>query len=448
MILLLRDKLEALIWGPRIEKFGAVGSLLAKVMRYVYAVGRDFFSGELTLRAMSLVYTTLLSIVPLLAFSFSVLKGFDVDEQVAPQLYGFLEPFGATGRDYTDKLLALVNAVNIKALGSIGFAFFVYTAISMVQKTEASFNYVWYVNKPRSFASRFIEYVFVLIVATVFIFIALPLISVLQSTFLIEYLADNTVIGPAIAAIGKLTPYLIVWTVFAFLYKFMPNTDVRYGAAIVGGAAGGFLWATTSLLFATFVVGSVKSNAIYAGFAVPITALVWVYLNWLILLVGAQLAFYFQNPAYLRFGRLEPKLSNAMRERLVLNIMLLIGREFRDPGHGVTLESLSVSLRIPSLTLAPISAGLEKAGLITLTEKEFLQPGREMSRITLADILGVVRVEGATGSHQAPRWSAEIDVLGTRLDDAVAELVSEQTLLDLLGDEPSGAGDGHSSNEQ
>ena len=427
-----RQTVESFIWGDVIARHGKPGEILAVLLRYAYAVARDFFSGQLTMRAMSLVYSTLLSIVPLLAFSFSVLKGFGVHEQVAQQLYGLLEPLGDKGVEYTDQLLALVNSVNIRALAGIGLAFFIYTAVSMVQKTEEAFNYVWYVSKPRSFARRFVEYVFVLLIGPVAIFIALGMISALQSAWLVEYLTDNTFFGTAIAELGRLTPYLIVSGVFTFLYVFMPNTNVKLSAALVGGVFGGFLWATTSVLFATFVVNSVKNNAIYAGFAVPISALIWIYLNWLILLVGSQLAFYFQNPAYLRIGRREPRLSNAMRERLALNIMYLVGREFRAPTGGVSLKNISQKLQIPSLTIAPIALKLENAGLLTLTEQEHLQPGREMSRVMLNDILAVVREQGETGSHLPPTWDENVDAIGAHLDSAVASSLGERTLSDVL----------------
>ena len=126
----------------------------------------------------------------------------------------------------------------------------------MVQKIEASFNYVWYVDKPRSFARRFVEYVSVLVVGGLLILVALTMISVLQSAALVEYFVSNTFFGPAIAAAGKLLPYVIVCAVFTFLYIIVPNTHVRFTSALIGGIAGGIMWATVSVIFATFVVGS------------------------------------------------------------------------------------------------------------------------------------------------------------------------------------------------
>lgn len=432
MIKEFRQKLDNFVWADSISKRGLPGRIVATILRYMYAVLRDVFSGQLTLRAMSLVYTTLLSIVPLLAFSFSVLKGLGVHEDLPARLSGVLQPLGEKGVEYTNKLIGIVDSVNGKALAGLGLAFFLYTVISMVQKTEESFNYVWYVSKPRSIARRLVEYLSVLLIGPLFIVIAIGMIGVLTSGSLYEYVVHSSFIGPIVATLGKLVPYLIVCTVFTFLYMFMPNTKVTLSAALVGGIAGGILWATTSVLFAAVVVDSTKNNAIYAGLAIPISVLIWLYLNWLILLIGSQLAFYFQNPAYLRIGRRDPQLSNSMRERLALNIMLAVGQEFRHPSGGIGVDSLSNQLKVPGLTLSPIVSGLEKAGLLTVTEKERLQPGREMARITLGEILRVVRVIGETGSYRGPKWSPEIAKLGESLDAAIGDVVGEKTLADLL----------------
>jgi len=227
-------------------------------------------------------------------------------------------------------------------------------------------------------------------------------------------------------------PYLITIGIFTFLYKFMPNTLVKLRSAIVGGVAGGFLWTTTGTIFTSFIAGSANRQAIYASLAVAISALIWIYLNWIILLIGSQIAFYYQNPAYLRIGRREPRLSNEMRERVALNIMFLVGKEFRSPELGVDLHSISRVLRIPSITLAPIALGLETKGLLTTNEKEQLLPGKEMSRIRLQDILSVVREDGETGSHEQPRWDDAINAIGNTLEAAVDKTLGDETLSALL----------------
>ena len=434
MLANLSNELDRIIWDDVLYKYGLPGRVLAGVLRNLYAVLRDIFTGQLTLRSMSLVYTTLLSVVPLIAVSFSVLKGFGVHKDLQQYLYGVLEPLGEKGIEYTDNVIALVENVNGSVLGGIGLAFFVYTAVSMVQKIEESFNYVWYVTKPRSFATRFIEYSAVLIIGTLAITIAIRTIASIGEEDIVVSMQSNTVLSPIFVLAGTLTPYAVIIAIFTFLYKFMPNTNVKFRSALVGGCAGGFLWVTASMLFGTFITNSSDRQAIYASFAIAVTTLIWLYLNWLILLIGSQLAFYFQNPAYMKIGRREPRLSNAMRERLALNIMLIVGDAFRDSSKSVNMRSLSEQLRIPSITVAPIVLGLEKNGLLTTAENEELLPGREMARIELNEILSVVRVDGETGSHRNPKWSGAITSLGETIDSAVESTIGDKSLSQLLDD--------------
>ena len=432
MIASIQNFLDNIIWGDQLRKAGLPGRVLETILRYLYAMLRDFFSGQLTMRAMSLVYTTLLSVIPLLAFSFAVLKGFGVFNQLEPYLHNLLAPLGEQGVEITAQILTLVDNVQGSVLGGVGLAFFLFTAISTVQKIEESFNYVWYVSKPRNFSRRFTEYLIVLMVGPMVMVTAIGMITSLQSNEVVQYLLSNAALGPIFVLGGKLVPYVLISGVFTFLYMFMPNTKVNFKSALVGGVAGGCMWATMGAVFTTFILYASRTQQIYAGFAVVITTLIWLYLNWLILLIGSQLAFYHQRPAFLRIGRQEPKLSNAMRERLALNVMFLVGQTFRNSDKTITSHQVSAKLHIPSIALAPISEALESAGLLTSTEKEALLPGREMSRITLTDILDVVRVQGETGSYRKPKWSGSIDALGDKLDSAVSGVIGERTLADFL----------------
>jgi membrane protein len=192
------------------------------------------------------------------------------------------------------------------------------------------------------------------------------------------------------------------------------------------------MWATVGAIFTAFILYASRRMQIYAGFAVAITTLIWLYLNWLILLIGAQLAFYHQRPAFLRTGRQEPRLSNAMRERIALNVMFQVGRAFRMPGMSVTATQISERLRIPSIALSPIVLALEEVGLLQSTENEDLVPGREMSRMKLSEILGIVRDKGETGSLREPKWEETIDNLGDELDAAISGVIGDRTLADIL----------------
>ena len=432
MIDQLQSLIDRIVWGDGLKIAGLPGKFVSVTLRYLYAVLRDFFSGQLTMRAMSLVYNTLLSVVPLLAFSFAMLKAFGQFDQLEPYLAGLLAPLGEQGEQITARVLTLVDNVRGSVLGGVGLAFFLYTAISTVQKVEESFNYVWYVTKPRSFSRRFMEYLIVLIVGPLVMVTAIGMITTIQSNAVVQYIMTSAALGPLFVLAGKLVPYLMISGVFTFLYMFMPNTKVNFKSALLGGVAGGFMWATMAAIFATFILYATRTQQIYAGFAVGFTALIWLYLNWLILLIGAQLAFYHQRPAFLRIGRQEPRLSNAMRENLALNIMLLVGSAFRDSTSTMTISDVASKLKIPSIALAPIISALEQDGLLLSTEKEELLPGREMTRISLEQILDVVRQKGETGALKQPDWSDATSTLGAELDAAVAGVVGQRSLADWL----------------
>lgn len=435
MITKLYDALQQLIWGTTLTKLGLPGRIVVVALRYLYAMLRDFFSGQLTMRAMSLVYTTLLSVVPLLAFSFAILKGFGIFNELEPYLAEVLAPLGEQGTEIANQILTLVENVKGSVLGGLGLTVFLYTAITTVQKVEESFNYVWYVSKPRSFARRFTEYMVVLLVGPLLMVTAIGILTSIQSVTVVQYILNNEALGPVVVLAGKMVPYLLISGVFTFLYMFMPNTRVNFTSALAGGIAGGFIWATVGAIFTTFVLYASRRLEIYAGFAVAITTLIWLYLNWLILLIGAQLAFYHQNPAFLRIGRQEPRLSNSMRERVALNVMFHIGNAFRNPGETITAGEISERTKIPQIALTPIISALEEAGLVMSTEHEKLLPGREMCRTRLADILDVVRMRGETGSLREPHWSGSVRKLGGALDNAVDEIVGERTLSDLLDEQ-------------
>jgi len=420
------------LWEPELAGRPAIVRFAWTLARHVYALVRDLFSGQLTLRAMSLVYITLLSAVPFLAFSFSLIKVFGVHNSLKPQLYRLLEPLGAKGIEITDGVIRAVDNVEGGVLGSVALAFFIYTAVAMVEKVESSFNYVWHVPRPRSLGRRMTEYVAVLLIGPVVMTIALGLIASITSDSLVQMIMAMEPFGTAILLAGKVLPYVLVIIVFTFLYKFLPNAPVRMSAALTGGVIAGFTWSFVGKLFASVVAASGARNAIYTTFAVAVSALVWLYLSWLILLIGAQIAFYVQNPVALRMGRQEPRISNGLRERIALNVMYLIGLEFRRGGSRCTTGTISGETRIPGLTLGPVIAELEAAGLISATQDEVLVPGRDLSRITVADILAAVRGGCETGALVSPAWSVPVDEVAGRVDAAIAALAGGMSLNDLL----------------
>ncbi|KZY64254.1 ribonuclease BN, partial [Oleiphilus sp. HI0061] len=274
-------------------------SLLRDALRILYVVIRDIATGQITLHAMSLVYTTILSIVPMLALSFSVLKAFNVQDRFTPMLYSFLEPMGAKGIEIHNSVLSFVDNMKVGVLGFLGFIILFYTVISLIQKIEKAFNTIWFAPELRSLGQRFSNYLIVVLVGPVLVVAAISLTASTMNSSLVQSIASIEPFGTVILMMTKLMPFFMIILTFTMFYILMPNTRVNFKSALVGGVVGGSAWQASSILFTAFVVNSSKYDAIYSGFAVGILLLIWLYVNWLILLLGSSIAFYHQHESHI-----------------------------------------------------------------------------------------------------------------------------------------------------
>jgi len=434
MIDALATRIEQWLFEPSDSVIGKPIGKLAHILRYPYALIRDVVRGDLTLRAMSLVYTTLLSIVPLIALSFSVLKGLGFHRELEPVLYTFLEPLGDKAYDITAQVMQFVDNVRGGVLGSIGLVFLIYTVISMVQKVEESFNFVWRVDQPRSFGRRFSEYLSVMVIGPAVIVAAVGILASLSNSWLMRTLSQYEPFGSLIVMAGRLTPYLLVVGVFTFLYAFVPNTRVRTRAALLGGAAAGLAWVAMGVILASFVSTSGGTMVIYAGFAIVIVGLIWLYASWLVLLLGAQLAFYVQNPQYLRPGRSEIQLNASLRERVALSLMYLIVQDYGSTKPRWTTNSLAQHLELPGAALGPIVTALEQRGLLVIAEDDSWLPARDPASITLDQVIDAIRHESSGPRLARIRDVAPAVEAARSAEHALKESLSSRTLRDLVDD--------------
>lgn len=451
----LQQRVDRFLWQEATPLETPLRRMLLVPARFIYAVARDLSEGQLTLRAMGLVYTTLLSLVPLLAFSFSVLKGFGVHRQVEPLLYEFLAPLGEKGAEITEQIIGFVDNIKGGVLGGVGLALLIFIVISMIQKVEDTFNYIWQVQKSRSFARRFSDYLSVILVGPVLMVTAMGLLATINSSALMQAVAEVEPFGTLLVLIGRLAPFSLVVLVFAFVYAFVPNTRVRLGPALVGAVLAGAAWTLGGSLFASIIVGSTRYAAIYSSFAIAVIALIWLYLSWLVLLLGAQVAFYVQYPQRLRLGRDKLRLSIGQFEGLALAIMQLVASGFRR-GERLDFQHLAKALDCPARSLQDITDRLEEHGLLTHTEEGAFVPGREPETIQLAAILAAVRGHEPEAPHAKVRHllkemrQAETEHLGGR---SLADLAKEgqPTAAPVgapVGAAASVAGDGHPADQQ
>ncbi|MGE5171050.1 MAG: YihY/virulence factor BrkB family protein [Rudaea sp.] len=429
-------RIERAIWGPQRAGLPVTRKLAVRVVRLVVILVRDVVQGELTLWTMSLVYTTLLSMVPLLALSFSVLKAFGVHNQVEPLLDNLLAPLGAQGQEVSSRIVGFIEHMNVGVLGAVGLAMLIYTVISLMQKIEESFNAIWHVTQLRSLAERFTRYLSALLIGPLLVFAALGLTAAALSSRIPQAILAVEPLGTLVFTAGKLVPYALVIGAFTFFYLFVPNTRVRFVPAFVAGIVGGVLWQTAGWAFAAFVVSSTRYAAIYSSFAILVFFLIWLYVSWLVLLIGAAVSFYVQHPEYLYASPGEPRLSNRMRERLALAIMDLIGSHFVRGQAPWTLHRLTRRLAIPMHSVNVVLEALAAGGLVRQSNDDppAYLPSRDLSRVSIAEVLAMVRKadEDAFVNPDSLPLAGHVAAIVDAVDDAITRSTAQVSVRDMV----------------
>ena len=432
MIIAFWNWLDRYLFGEFSEG-NTPGGLALRLLRYPYAILRDLSRGQINLYAMGLVYATLLSLIPLLASAFAILKAFGAHRELEPLILEFFKPVGDHAAELTQRVMQFADNVSTGVVGSLGLALLLWTLLGTIKKVEDSFNFLWRVEHARSFARRVTEYIALLIVGPVVVvgFIGL----------------SHRALDSATAGFGQYVPFwdrmttwmtvqaaplLMVMAIFTAVYMFVPNTRVKWKSAVIGGVTAGVLWVVVGKLFTAFVVYTTRLSVVYAGFAIIVAALLWTYFGWLILLIGAQLSFYVQNRNYLRLGLTELRLSAVQREQLTLRVMYLIAHSYHDGKKRWTVDGLSHELGMPGIALSRIVNALEDSGLVTMTDDEALLPARDLGKITIQEIIDIARNEKAGQVAPRPFKVPAVDSISSKMDEAWRRSCGDTTLRDLV----------------
>jgi membrane protein len=432
----IRNELNSLIWDSSTSNLPGWQAWLIKMLRIFLATARDIKGGLPTLRAMGLVYTTLLSLVPLLAVSFSVLKGFGVHNQVEPMLLNLLEPLGEQGVEITSKIIGFVDNVNVKVLGSLSLVFLFYTVISLLTKIEQAVNHTWHIRKYRSILQRVTEYISIIMIGPVLIFAAIGLTASISTSTVADALTSMEGLGTLIWLISNITSFLLLAGAITFIYLVVPNEKVRIKSAFTGAVVAALLWKLTGWVFKSFIAGSTNYSAIYSGFAMLVVFMIWLYLSWLILLVGATVGFYHQHPERTSSRQQVIRLSSRLREKIALLVMLRIAQSFHYDSEKFTKQKLGKNLDIATEALSLVINSLEKRGLLTEScDKDLVYlPGRSLEHIKIKEIWDAVRCAQESAHLNPDNLASDqaIDSLLERINESVDNTLEDISLLDLV----------------
>jgi len=433
----INEKLEHFrqwLWSdsPRAQPW--FGRLIKNIIRTVVAVLRDFRSGQLSMRAMSLVYTTVIAVVPLLALSFSVLKGFGMHNNLEPALLEALVDLGDKRFDIVSSVMGFIDNVNVGVLGSVGFAILIYSVISMMHKIEHAFNYTWRIKRARGMSERFRDYLSVIFVAPLLIFLSAAITASSQTDQAIAQIQAMPFGAGLVQFSSKLIPYLIMSVGFSFIYMFLPNTQVKLLPAFIGGLVTAIIWKVMGWSISVFIANSASNVAIYSAFASIIILMVWMYLGWLVLLVGASVAFYQQNPKMMLSEKQEEALSNDLRLKISLNIIYSVFEKYMQGAKPWTSQALAEKFSLNVTLIEDLADELEMQGYIVRrdSEQRELYPGRSADAVSVANLLLDLNRGAKSDLQRAVSYDIQVDELALAADLAVKQHFGNQTLEQLI----------------
>lgn len=417
MLLKLPQLFTASFWTSFFRRGNA---LIAKFGRICVAATRGFNDDECPLKASALTFSSLLSIVPVLAVAFGIAKGFGFEKHLENEItQKFFEQ-----REVADKLIAFAYSALSNAQGGliagIGIIALFWTVLKLLGNIESSFNSIWKVHRSRSIARKFSDYLAMMIFCPLF-FAASSSLSIFIVTQVTSYSRATGIwdtVSPIISLSFQVFPLLFSWALFTAIYLIMPNTKVPFSFACAAGIVAGTAFQIVQWAYINFQLGISSYGAIYGSFAALPLFLLWLYISWVIALAGAEIAYHAEND----ISRVRPEGSDKMRpvdERLVgLSLTGCCIQSFKQGTPPPTLHKLAQQMGLSVIATRRVANRLKEAGILSEVKSpdnndECYQPGRDIRNINIKAVCDAL--DSSRHQYYIAFYDGQMQLLDDRL---------------------------------
>lgn len=406
---------------------------LRTLLQLALLVGEGIARHQAPLRASALTYFTLLSLVPVFALVSSILTAIGVTENVLAPVF---DQIGRVAPEVSARLLEVVQQANMGRLGSLGAASLFLTTLLGLGSIERALNEIWGVTRGRSWARRIPDYLAALVIAPLLIGTAISLATGAKSQWIVQRLLEQPWLGDLFGRGMAWLPAAMLAAAFGFLYGFMPNTRVKPLSALLGGLVAALGVNAGLSYYVGLSIGAARANALYGGFAQLPLFIVWTYVFWWIVLLGAEVAECHQNLA--RHRRSKQRSASAASpgpQALGLRVAVEIALRFRDGAPAADAEHLASALGVAPDDLAPVLARLQQAGFVAAWRSEDEACGylllRPPERIALDELLGALR------SEEPAAAASRVESALAELETSAQRALAGRTLAELLDAPPA-----------
>jgi membrane protein len=383
---------------------------LYRALRIGVLIVEGFIKSDVFMLSAALTYQVIFALVPLLVVMLAVVKGVGGFSSVGSTVQTFLlqnilpkvgtgpgEGTGQGGTDLSKQIDTFINNVNATAIGVVGFIALLYTSLSLLTSIEKVFNRIWGIKAHRTILRRFTVYWTFLTVSPILLAASLSMTGFVQSNQLYVWLTTH------VPYFGKatllLTPYVVAWVMFTGFYIFMPNTRVHPGAAFMGALISGTAWEGMKTVYFWYNTHILTNYKFYGSLGTIPIFLLWVYLSWIIVLFGAEVAFAAQHVNTYKREIEQTRLSAADRDRLALVVCVEVVKPFtrgdRPPAGEEVASILNSPVRVVNEILYELSSqGILRAVTLPDRKDPGYLPARDPAVMTARDVLAAVRSFG------------------------------------------------------
>lgn len=382
------------VWKTPLDGKSKRYSFVIRQIRIILVAFRGFMEDRVSLRASALTFYTLLSMVPIAAMGFGVAAGFGFDEKLEEFIVANFKGQEEVMNWIINMSYEVLEGVEGGLLAGIGLIVLIWSVMQVLTNIENSFNAIWQVKKSRSFVRKLSDYLSIMLIAPLLIilsssmsvYISTRLESVAQSVEVIQ------TISPLLESAFRLLPYTLVWLLFTLIYMIMPNTKVNFKYALIAGIIAGTIFQVTQWGYIHFQVGVSTYSAFYGTFAALPLFLAWLQISWLIVLLGAEISFAYQNVKKYEFEAGSLNISNHDKRLVSLFLIRSIIKNFQQGNEPLTSTQLSQDLGIPMRLVRDMLFNLVKANVIneTITEsprENGYQPSIDVNLIDIKFVL-------------------------------------------------------------
>jgi len=436
------DKLKLLndaIWHTSLSDISRRRSFVFKQLRILVLAARGFMNDKVQLRASSLTFYSLLSIIPVAAIAFAVAKGFELDQKLTQLL---TKEFQSQPEVLNWILAGATNAIKDTRGGyiaGVGMIILFWSVMSLLNQIENSFNHIWQIGSSRPWHRKFTDYLTIMLIAPVFLILSSS-ITIFVGTELSDFIIRSSILEffkPVVSFLVKLAPYVLTWLALTMLFIIIPNTKVKFFPALVSGIVAGTILQILQWFYIDLQFGISKLSSIYGSFAAIPLFIVWLQSSWIIVLLGAELSFANQNVSRYEFESDALNVSHYQKRALVLMIMKMIIINFSVGEKPISAEKISRTLKIPVRLVREILKDLNSVQLVSeIHEKEHVerlyQPAMDINKLSVIYVLK--RLEKKGTEHQIFARSKEyekITLMLNKFDRLIAKSDSNILVKDL-----------------